>query len=116
MRHRPIPHDRLQRVAAEIGAPERYLNTDVSEESSATTAADMDRLWAVNVRGTFNLCKALVPAMLERRTGSVINMASIVLIGTPPKASAWPANPRAGSSPAIPSASTSKRSAPSPTP
>jgi 2-keto-3-deoxy-L-fuconate dehydrogenase len=42
-----------------------------------TTAADMDRLFAVNVRGIFNCCKAFVPAMLERKAGSVINMASI---------------------------------------
>jgi len=43
----------------------------------ATTAADLDRLHAVNVRGPFNLCKAFVPAMLERGRGSVINLASI---------------------------------------
>ena len=42
-----------------------------------TTAADLDRLYAVNVRGVFNCCKAFVPAMLERKSGSVINMASI---------------------------------------
>ncbi len=42
-----------------------------------TAAADLDRLHAVNVRGVFNLCKAFVPAMLERRSGSVINLASI---------------------------------------
>lgn len=43
----------------------------------ATTADDLDRLHAVNVRGPFNLCRAFVPAMLERRRGSVINLASI---------------------------------------
>jgi len=42
-----------------------------------TTAADLDKLFAVNVRGIFNCCKAFVPAMLERKSGSVINMASI---------------------------------------
>ncbi len=42
-----------------------------------TAAADLDRLYAVNVRGPFNLCKAFVPAMLDRRRGSVINLASI---------------------------------------
>jgi len=42
-----------------------------------TTAADCDRLYSVNVRGVFNGCKAFVPAMLERKSGSVINMASI---------------------------------------
>jgi 2-keto-3-deoxy-L-fuconate dehydrogenase len=43
----------------------------------ATAAADLDRLHAVNVRGPFNLCKAFVPAMLDRGKGSVINLASI---------------------------------------
>lgn len=42
-----------------------------------TTADDLDRLYAVNLRGVFNLCKAFVPAMLERGKGSVINLASI---------------------------------------
>ena len=42
-----------------------------------TTAADLDRLHAVNVRGVFNCCKAFAPAMLDRKSGSVINMASI---------------------------------------
>jgi NAD(P)-dependent dehydrogenase (short-subunit alcohol dehydrogenase family) len=42
-----------------------------------TTAADVDRLYATNVRGVFNGCKAFVPGMLERRSGSVVNMASI---------------------------------------
>ena len=44
---------------------------------STTSAADLDRLYAVNVRGVFNACKAFVPGMLERGRGSVINMASI---------------------------------------
>jgi 2-keto-3-deoxy-L-fuconate dehydrogenase len=42
-----------------------------------TTPADLDRLYAVNVRGIFNCCKVFAPAMLERKAGSVINMASI---------------------------------------
>lgn len=42
-----------------------------------TAAADLDRLHSVNVRGSFNLCKAFVPAMLARGRGSVINLASI---------------------------------------
>ncbi|HXQ82192.1 MAG TPA: SDR family oxidoreductase [Opitutaceae bacterium] len=42
-----------------------------------TSAADLDRMYGVNVRGPFNCCKAFVPAMLERRRGSVINLASI---------------------------------------
>lgn len=43
----------------------------------ATRAEDLDRLYAVNVRGVFNCCKAFVPGMFERKSGSVINIASI---------------------------------------
>jgi NAD(P)-dependent dehydrogenase (short-subunit alcohol dehydrogenase family) len=42
-----------------------------------TTAADLDRLYRVNVRGVFNVTKAFLPAMLARKSGSVINIASI---------------------------------------
>ena len=44
---------------------------------AGTAAADLDRLYAVNVRGVFNCCKAFAPAMMDRGRGSVINMASI---------------------------------------
>ena len=42
-----------------------------------TTGADLDRIYAVNVRGMFNVTKAFLPAMIERKTGNFINMASI---------------------------------------
>ncbi|MEO6876125.1 MAG: glucose 1-dehydrogenase [Opitutaceae bacterium] len=42
-----------------------------------TTGADLDRLYRVNVRGVFNVTKAFLPAMLARRRGSIINLASI---------------------------------------
>jgi len=40
--------------------------------------AEFDRIFAVNVKGVFNLCKATVPRMVERKGGRVINMASVV--------------------------------------
>lgn len=42
-----------------------------------TSADDLDRLHAVNVRGVFLCAKAFVPGMIERGHGSVVNMASI---------------------------------------
>jgi NAD(P)-dependent dehydrogenase (short-subunit alcohol dehydrogenase family) len=42
-----------------------------------TTGADLDRLYQVNVRGVFNLSKAFLPQMLERKSGCIINLASI---------------------------------------
>lgn len=42
-----------------------------------TNGVDLDRLYHVNVKGLFNLSKACLPQMLERRCGCILNMASI---------------------------------------
>lgn len=42
-----------------------------------TTGEDLDRLYAVNVRGVFNLTKAFLPSMVERKYGVIISLASI---------------------------------------
>jgi NAD(P)-dependent dehydrogenase (short-subunit alcohol dehydrogenase family) len=42
-----------------------------------TKGSDLDRLMAVNVRGMFNVTKAFLPAMVRRKSGNIINMASI---------------------------------------
>jgi len=42
-----------------------------------TSEEDLERLFAVNVRGVFNLTKAFIPSMLGRKYGVVINLASI---------------------------------------
>lgn len=42
-----------------------------------TAEADLDRLYNVNVKGTFNCIKAVVPFFKEQRSGVIINMASI---------------------------------------
>jgi 2-keto-3-deoxy-L-fuconate dehydrogenase len=43
----------------------------------STAGADMDRLYAVNVRGVFNVTKAFIGPMLARKSGVIINIASI---------------------------------------
>ena len=73
-------------TAASLSLAERLPSLDILVNNAGvghvgglleTTATDLDRLHAVNVRGPFNLCKAFVPAMLERKRGSVINLASV---------------------------------------
>jgi len=44
---------------------------------ATTSANDLDRLYAVNTRGTFNVIKAFIPSMLQRRSGVIVNIASI---------------------------------------
>jgi 3-oxoacyl-[acyl-carrier protein] reductase len=39
--------------------------------------ADWDLCFDINVKGTFLLCKAVVPIMLERKQGQIINIASL---------------------------------------
>ena len=43
----------------------------------ATTPKDMDRLYAVNVRGTFLCMKAALEPMLQQGHGVILNMASV---------------------------------------
>jgi len=40
------------------------------------TVADFDRMFAVHVRGTFLMTKAVLPAMLARGAGDIVNVAS----------------------------------------
>ena len=42
-----------------------------------TTGDDLDRLYNVNVKGIFYMTRALLPSMIDRKWGSVINLASI---------------------------------------
>ncbi|MGI8810933.1 MAG: SDR family NAD(P)-dependent oxidoreductase [Pyrinomonadaceae bacterium] len=42
-----------------------------------TKGEDLDRLYAVNVRGMFNVTKVFIDKMIERRYGVIVNIASI---------------------------------------
>jgi 2-keto-3-deoxy-L-fuconate dehydrogenase len=44
---------------------------------ATTEISDLDRVCAVNVRGTFLITKAFLPSMLARGSGSIVNIASI---------------------------------------
>jgi 3-oxoacyl-[acyl-carrier protein] reductase len=39
--------------------------------------AELDRVYAVNLKGTFLMCRAVISEMMERRYGRIINIASI---------------------------------------
>ena len=42
-----------------------------------TNSEDLERLFAVNVRGMFDLTKAFIGGMIERKNGVIVNIASI---------------------------------------
>lgn len=99
--------DKLGRFVDELGSRARGVQCDVADPASvdalreqlsgvevsilvnnagipgpvaALTDIDVDawdEVFAVNVRGTFLLCKALLPGMIARGDGDVINVASV---------------------------------------
>ncbi|UTW45459.1 glucose 1-dehydrogenase [bacterium SCSIO 12696] len=41
------------------------------------TENDLDRLYQVNIKGTYNTMAALIPAMKSRQSGAILNLASV---------------------------------------
>ena len=76
--------EQCARVAEHVKAVAERLdilvnNAGIGHVGTAMTTSgdDLDRLYAVNVRGTFNVTKAFLPDMVARRSGVIINMASV---------------------------------------
>jgi NAD(P)-dependent dehydrogenase (short-subunit alcohol dehydrogenase family) len=53
--------------------------------------ADWDQLMAVNLRGAFLCCRAVLPAMTAQRRGTIINIGSVVTSRTLPGSGAYTA-------------------------
>lgn len=98
---------RLAAVTDDLGSRARWLTADVSDAASVDTLRaalagtevsilvnnagvpgpvaaltdidvdDWDEVFAVNVRGTYLMCRALLPGMIERGDGDIINVASV---------------------------------------
>jgi 3-oxoacyl-[acyl-carrier protein] reductase len=46
--------------------------------------AQWERIFAVNVKGVWQCCKAVMPAMRERGSGAIVNIASVVAVAGQP--------------------------------
>jgi 2-hydroxycyclohexanecarboxyl-CoA dehydrogenase len=69
----------VEQLEAQLGAIEVLVNNagiDIPAFFVDSREEDWDRLWAVNLKGVLHCTKRMLPGMIERRRGRVINIAS----------------------------------------
>lgn len=69
----------MDKVVAELGVPDVLVNSAAIHRVGSIvdgTPEDFELMMKVNVQGTFNCCHAMVPLMVGRQRGSIINIAS----------------------------------------
>jgi 2-keto-3-deoxy-L-fuconate dehydrogenase len=72
--------DEIRRMAADIGGIDVLFNCAGFVHSGTilqTPEEDLDFAFNLNVRSMYHLIRAFLPAMLARRSGSIINMSSV---------------------------------------
>jgi 3-oxoacyl-[acyl-carrier protein] reductase len=86
----------VERAANELGPVDILINcagiVGPNKPLVDVTDAEWDRVFAINVKGTFNLCRAFVPGMRERGWGRIVNFASIAGKDGNPNLSAYSAS------------------------
>jgi 3-oxoacyl-[acyl-carrier protein] reductase len=83
-------------AAAEVGPIDILINSagivGPNKPLWTVTDAEWAKTFAVNVNGTFNLCRAFVPGMRERGWGRIVNFASMAGKDGNPNMSAYSAS------------------------
>jgi 3-oxoacyl-[acyl-carrier protein] reductase len=86
----------VRAVVADVGAVDVLLNSagivGPNKPLTDTTQAEWLETFAVNVHGTVSLCRAVVPGMVERGWGRIVNFASIAGKDGNPNLSAYSAS------------------------
>jgi 3-oxoacyl-[acyl-carrier protein] reductase len=85
----------MEEIASRFGRIDVLVNNAGINAEGLVSELDVelwDRCFAVNVRGTFNTCKAVLPTMKAQRSGRIINAASFAAIMPSVGASAYGAS------------------------
>ena len=77
-------HEECERAAEAVSAGRGHLDILVNNAGIGhvgtilqTNAEDLERLFSVNVLGMFDLTKVFIGGMIERKSGTIVNVASI---------------------------------------
>ena len=74
--------ERFSRIDVLVNNAAIVLDGDLTSfASDADLERDLDAMWGVNVRGIINCTRAVLPQMRKRRSGSIVNIASIAGFG-----------------------------------
>ena len=88
--------EQVNQAVAEIGSVDILINsagiTGPNTPLIQTTDADWNRTIAINLNGTFNTCRAVVPGMVTKGWGRIVNIASIAGKEGNPNLSAYSAS------------------------
>jgi len=88
--------EQVNNAVAQIGSVDILINsagiTGPNTPLAQTSDADWNRTLAINLNGTFNTCRAVVPGMVERGWGRIVNIASIAGKEGNPNLSAYSAS------------------------
>lgn len=64
----------------------------IPNDVPTSTVSEFDRIFSVNVRGTYLCCRAVLPSMITRGSGSIVNIGSINSIGAESKLALYTAS------------------------
>ena len=72
--------DMVSDCESELGPIDVLINNaGIAQQKLFTdlTAEDWDRMFSVDVKGVFNCCRCVLPSMIRRHSGKIINVSSI---------------------------------------
>ena len=75
--------EEVNRVFQSVGKPDILINNaGIAHVGNIeqTSAADLDRIFSVNVKGTYHCLHAAIPLMKENNGGVILNLASIAAV------------------------------------
>ena len=88
--------EQVNSAVAQIGSVDILINsagiTGPNTPLAQTSDAEWNRTLSINLNGTFNTCRAVVPGMVERGWGRIVNIASIAGKEGNPNLSAYSAS------------------------